>query len=79
MYTCKDSINLLLEYLDGEMTPEEARHLKEHFAGCRPCEEFLSTYRATSGMCKRALAQRIPQEVSAKLTEFLRSKIKPAS
>jgi anti-sigma factor RsiW len=79
MYTCKDSINLLLEYLDGEMPPEEARHLKEHLTGCKPCEEFLSTYKATPGLCKRAMAQRMPQEVSAKLAEFLRSKCKSAS
>lgn len=79
MFTCKDSINLLLEYLEGEMPEEEARHLKEHLTGCKPCEEFLSTYKATSSLCKKALAQRMPKEVSAKLAEFLRSKCKSAS
>lgn len=79
MYTCKDSINLLLEYLEGEMSPEESRHLKEHLSGCSPCEEFLNTYRATPSLCKRALAARMPKEVSSKLTEFLRTKIKSAS
>jgi anti-sigma factor RsiW len=79
MYTCKDSINLLLEYLEGNMAPEEARHLQEHLSGCKPCEEFLATYKATPGVCKKALALRMPREVSAKLTEFLRSKIKSCS
>jgi anti-sigma factor RsiW len=79
MYTCKDSINLLMDYLDGEMTPEEAQHLKEHLQGCAPCVDFLRTYRATPSLCKRALAKSMPQEMSSKLTEFLRSKIKSAS
>ncbi|MBN1209043.1 MAG: zf-HC2 domain-containing protein [Myxococcaceae bacterium] len=79
MYTCKDSINLLMDYLDGEMTPEDAQHLKEHLQGCAPCVDFLRTYRATPGLCKRALAKSMPQELSSKLTEFLRSKIKSAS
>jgi anti-sigma factor RsiW len=79
MYTCKDSINLLLQFLEGEMPEEEARHLKEHLSGCKPCEEFMSTYRATPGLCKRAMALKMPREVSAKLTEFLRSKIKSCS
>lgn len=79
MYTCKDSINLLLDFLDGEMTPEDAQHLKEHLQGCSPCVDFLRTYRATPGLCKKALAKRMPQEMSTKLTEFLRSKIKSAS
>ena len=79
MYTCKDSINLLLDYLDGELTPEDTQHLREHLQGCSPCVDFLRTYRATPGLCKRALAQKMPQELSTKLTEFLRSKIKSAS
>ncbi|XXF77184.1 zf-HC2 domain-containing protein [Myxococcaceae bacterium GXIMD 01537] len=79
MYNCKDSINLLLDFLDGELTEEDARHLKEHLSGCAPCVDFLRTYRATPGLCKRALVQRMPKEVSEKLTEFLRSKIKSAS
>ena len=79
MYTCKDSINLLMDYLDGEMAPEEAQHLREHLRGCAPCVDFLRTYRATPGLCKKAMAQRMPQEVAEKLTEFLRKKIKSAS
>jgi anti-sigma factor RsiW len=79
MYTCKDSINLLLDYLDGELTPEDTQHLREHLQGCSPCVDFLRTYRATPGLCKKALAQKMPQEMSTKLTEFLRSKIKSAS
>ncbi|HYH95451.1 zf-HC2 domain-containing protein [Hyalangium sp.] len=79
MYTCKDSINLLLDFLDGELTPEDTQHLREHLQGCSPCVDFLRTYRATPGLCKRALAHKMPQEMSTKLTEFLRSKIKSAS
>jgi anti-sigma factor (TIGR02949 family) len=79
MYTCKDSISLLLDFLDGELTPEDAQHLREHLQGCSPCVDFLRTYRATPGLCKRAMAQKMPQEMSSKLTEFLRSKIKSAS
>ena len=79
MYNCKDSINLLMDYLDGDMEPEEAQHLREHLRGCAPCVDFLRTYKATPGLCKKAMAQRMPQEVAEKLTEFLRSKIKSAS
>jgi anti-sigma factor (TIGR02949 family) len=79
MYTCKDSISLLQEFLDGELTPEDTQHLREHLQGCAPCVDFLRTYRATPGLCKRAMAQKMPQEMSSKLTDFLRSKIKSAS
>jgi anti-sigma factor RsiW len=79
MYTCKDSISLLLNFLDGELSQEETQHLREHLQGCAPCVDFLRTYRATPGLCRKALAQKLPQEVSAKLTDFLRARIKSAS
>ncbi|HLL52124.1 MAG TPA: zf-HC2 domain-containing protein [Myxococcaceae bacterium] len=79
MFSCKDSIDLLMDFLDGEMTPEEEAHLREHLSGCSPCVDFFKTYRATPGLCKRALVRTMPQELSGKLTEFLRTRIKPPS
>jgi anti-sigma factor RsiW len=79
MYNCKDSISLLQDFLDGELSPEDAQHLREHLQGCAPCVDFLRTYRATPGLCRRAMAKAMPQEMATKLTEFLRSKIKSAS
>ena len=76
MFSCKDSIHLLLDYLDGEMSPEEQQHLEEHLAGCPPCVDFVRTYKATSGLCKKALAKRMPEELSQKLSEYLRSRIR---
>jgi anti-sigma factor RsiW len=77
MYTCKDSVNLLLDYLDGELPEDDARHLRMHLDGCPPCVDFVATYRATPGLCKKALAQKMPAAVASKLSEFLRSKCKP--
>jgi anti-sigma factor RsiW len=70
--TCKDSVELLLEYLDGELTPELREKLESHLGGCSPCEDFLKSYRATPGLCRKALARDVPREVAAKLTDFLR-------
>lgn len=76
MFSCKDSIHLLLDFLDGEMTPEDQKHLEEHLAGCPPCVEFVRSYRATPGMCKKALARKMPEEVANKLSDFLRARIR---
>lgn len=77
MFSCKDSIGLLMDFLDGEMSPEEEKHLREHLEACPPCVDFLNTYRATPGVCKRHLARKMPAEMSSKLTEYLRARIKP--
>lgn len=76
MFNCKDSIDLLLDYLEGEMTPEVKQHLEEHLHGCAPCEEFLKQYKQTGPICRKALRARMPQEVADKLSSFLRSSLK---
>jgi hypothetical protein len=76
MFTCKDSVHLLMDFLDGDMAEEDQRHLREHLMGCPPCIDFLKTYKATPGLCRRALVKTMPEELSSKLTEFLREKMK---
>lgn len=76
MFNCKESINLLVDFLDGSMDPEEEKALISHLEQCPPCVDFVKTYRATPDLCKRALAKTMPPELSAKLTDFLRNKIR---
>lgn len=74
MFSCKDSIHLLQEFLDGDMSGEERKHLEEHLAGCPPCIEFVRSYQATSTLCKKALAAQMPDELKHKLMDFLRER-----
>ncbi|MEN9800457.1 MAG: hypothetical protein RL653_4154 [Pseudomonadota bacterium] len=76
MKTCKDSIDVLLQYLDGEMPPDEAKALEEHLGGCTPCVDFIRTYRDTTNLCKRALAAKMPESVASSLQGFLRERMK---
>ena len=73
--TCKDSVELLLEYLDGELNGERRARLEEHLGGCSPCEDFMKSYQATPALCRKAMAREMPREVSEKLTDFLRAEI----
>lgn len=76
MFSCKDSIHKLLDFLDGEMSAEDQKRLEEHLSGCPPCVEFVRSYRATPGLCKRALARKMPDELASKLSDFLRARIR---
>jgi anti-sigma factor (TIGR02949 family) len=75
MYSCKDSIHLLADFLDDELRPDLRASLEEHLAGCPPCLEFIRSYKATSGICKKALAASMPEELSARLHDFLRHRV----
>ena len=70
--TCKDSVEVLLEYLDGDLTGELRARLEAHLGGCTPCEDFMRSYKATPALCRKALAREMPSEVATKLTDFLR-------
>lgn len=74
--TCRDSIAMMLEYLDGQLTPELREKLEAHFSDCSPCEEFLASYKATPSICRKALANKLPESVAQKLTDFLRVELK---
>ena len=76
MKTCKDSIDVLLQYLDGELPAEEAAALEAHLGCCTPCVEFLRTYKSTAHLCKRALAAKLPEGVASSLDAFLRERLK---
>lgn len=75
MFTCKESVDLLMDYLDGTLAADEEAQLEEHFEACPPCVDFLRTYRATPSLCKRALAKQMPKEVAEKLSAFLRARL----
>ncbi len=77
MFNCKESIDSLLPFLEGEMSAEDEEHLRQHLNGCTPCVEFVRTYRATSGLCRKALLKSMPPEVAGRLRAFLRSKVEP--
>lgn len=74
--TCKECIDLLLDYVEGELPLDIRTRLEAHMGDCEPCDHFLKTYRATPGLCRRALAAQMPEDVVKKLNDFLRTQMK---
>jgi len=73
--TCQDCIDLLLDYVDGSLAPDMRARLEAHFGGCKPCVDFLASYRATPGLCRKAAATSIPDDMAKKLNDFLRAEL----
>ena len=75
--TCKHSIELLQEYLDGTLPPDQMAELERHFKACPPCLDFVRKYRATPGLCQKALLfEAIPEGLGERLSAFLHEKCK---
>jgi anti-sigma factor (TIGR02949 family) len=70
--SCRECIDLLVDYVDGALPAREARDLEEHLAGCPPCVAFLNTYRGTVDAARRLRAATLPPELRARLVDFLK-------
>ena len=72
MICCKECLDLLHDYLEGELSPNMSASLEEHFADCPPCIAFVNTYKSTTNICRSALKEtEIPDTVKSKLKEFV--------
>jgi anti-sigma factor (TIGR02949 family) len=75
MMYCQDCVDLLGDYLDGELTEEQVAALEEHLSYCPPCVTFVRTYKATTRVARRHLAHEMPEELGARLHDFLRQRL----
>jgi anti-sigma factor RsiW len=69
---CQECIDLLVDYLEGDLPPERARALDIHLEMCPPCVIFVKTYRGTVDVARNLPVDDIPPELTAKLIDFLR-------
>lgn len=72
--TCKEIVEILCDYLEGELPQEEKEELDRHVEDCPPCLAFLNTYRRTSQLCKALRPEDIPVELKMRLERFLKEK-----
>jgi len=74
--TCHDVIDVLADYVDQVLPPEIAADLERHLAGCEPCRAYLATYRRTRALGAQAARLEMPDEMKARLREFLLARLR---
>lgn len=72
MLRCRDIVELLAGYLEGELDPATAEALAGHLADCRECTAFVNTYRSTVRTARQLREEEIPPQLRARLLTFLR-------
>ena len=76
MITCREQVDLLVDYFDGTLDPEIARALEQHLDGCPSCLNFIKTYKATIKWVGEEVCEEMPEELMTRLTSFLKTKIR---
>jgi anti-sigma factor RsiW len=54
--TCREVLEFLMQYLDGELPPDQAARFEEHMGVCPACVDYLSTYREAVRLGREACA-----------------------
>jgi anti-sigma factor RsiW len=69
---CQECIDLLVDYLEGELPADRARALDIHLELCPSCVSFVKTYRGTVDVARLLPGDEIPPELTQRLLDFLR-------
>lgn len=63
--TCRDFLELLLQYVEGETSAELAARCEQHLELCRACREYLASYQETRRLSRAAAdeADGVPEDL----------------
>jgi anti-sigma factor RsiW len=69
---CKEMLEKLSEYIDGELDPKLCEDLEKHMSDCNPCLIFVNTLKKTISLFKYASSEPLPKEVHLRLHDYLK-------
>lgn len=72
-FTCVSGVELLMEYLEGELPANMRAAIEHHVAGCPRCVAFVESYRATPRILREATASTLPAELQSSLLAAVRA------
>lgn len=53
--TCRELVDFLSDYLDGQLPPDVAARFQRHLDACPPCVCYLNTFKSCSELARAAL------------------------
>ena len=71
--SCKELVELITEYLEGSLPPEDKARFEQHLAFCDWCRTYLEQMRLTIHTLGELSEESIPEGVKAELLEVFRT------
>jgi anti-sigma factor RsiW len=69
--TCRDGVEMLMDYLEGILASPEREAIEAHVAGCPRCVAFVESYTGTPRILRAATAEALPADLADSLRRFL--------
>jgi anti-sigma factor RsiW len=70
--SCQELVELVTDYLEGALPPDDLRRFEEHVDGCGGCARYLEQLRETIRIAGRLTADGIEPEAGAALLRAFR-------
>ena len=74
--TCQEVVEIVTDYLDGKLPPQDVQKLEEHLKHCGPCVEYVKQVRMTTRLAAAARLEVHPDR-EALLAAFRAYQAKP--
>jgi predicted anti-sigma-YlaC factor YlaD len=73
--SCREVAELVTDYLEGALRPEDTARVEEHLKGCPPCVEYVEQMRATARLAAVATLELRPDRdaILSAFREFKRT------
>ena len=71
---CAPGVELLMEYLEGALPPDDRAAIEAHVAGCERCKAFIASYQDTPRIVRDATVVEMPDDLQESLLAALRAR-----
>lgn len=68
--TCREVLDFVMAYLEGELTPQHRHEFERHLSVCPSCVNYLDSYKATIKLGKAAM-QNLDEPATGSVPEGL--------
>jgi anti-sigma factor RsiW len=70
--SCQEFVELVTDYLEGALSPEEAARFEDHIGRCTGCAAYLDQIRETIGLTGRLTPESLSPEAERELLHAFR-------
>jgi hypothetical protein len=74
MISCKDVVDLIMDYIENSLEPEAVKDFDMHIDGCDCCHAFINTYKRTISLTHQISREDIPDELYSRLSTLLKER-----
>ena len=75
--TCRECVELLMAFLDGELDAALCEHFRQHLERCPPCVTYVETYQITVRLSRKLACSEVPPDVAERLLAALKQAQQP--